>query len=105
MAFVAPVLQQSTLTCDVEEGHCQGRTEQNIFFDALTMKPLIDNEGFRYALRLYHRFIQSSNCQDELRAPGSNPYARGTPAILSPGHHLTSVASIPIAMDVVFLST
>eukprot|EP00730_Choanoeca_flexa_P017682 TRINITY_DN8547_c0_g1_i2.p1 TRINITY_DN8547_c0_g1~~TRINITY_DN8547_c0_g1_i2.p1 ORF type:complete len:1147 (+),score=180.38 TRINITY_DN8547_c0_g1_i2:51-3491(+) len=77
MAMVAPVLQTTTTTC-VENGVCNGqRTEQNIFFDASSMQPLLDNDAFRYALSLFDRLIQSSNCQDELQPVGSNPYAKG----------------------------
>jgi hypothetical protein len=68
-AFVAPVLQTTLRTCEVLDGEydCSrgSQTGQNIFFDVDNMDPLIFNEGFKYAVELYWRFVRSSNCQEE----------------------------------------
>jgi hypothetical protein len=77
MAMAAPVFQQTIKEC-TSSGLCSGLdTEQNAFFNARNMEPLVLNEGFRYVVDLLHRLVQSSNCVDELRPPGSNAYARG----------------------------
>jgi gamma-aminobutyric acid type B receptor len=66
-AFVAPVLQTTQREC-FEGGVCDGpQTENNMFFDATTMEPLmIGNPGFAYAVELHHRFLRASNCGDQL---------------------------------------
>lgn len=68
-AFLAPVLQTHLHECEkkTEGGYqCMGAdTGQNMFFDVDNMEPLIFNDGFRYAVELYHRFVQASNCQTQ----------------------------------------
>lgn len=70
-AFLAPVLQTHMKECKFNVGgyECLGAdTGQNIFFDVENFDPLIFNEGYRYAVELYSRFIMSSNCQVETAA-------------------------------------
>lgn len=67
-AFVAPIFQTNLRECHSigNEMKCNGaHTGQNLFFDAETFEPLIRNPGFKHALKLYHRLIQSSNCQTQ----------------------------------------
>eukprot|EP00584_Thalassiosira_punctigera_P003619 CAMPEP_0172534374 /NCGR_PEP_ID=MMETSP1067-20121228/6761_1 /TAXON_ID=265564 ORGANISM="Thalassiosira punctigera, Strain Tpunct2005C2" /NCGR_SAMPLE_ID=MMETSP1067 /ASSEMBLY_ACC=CAM_ASM_000444 /LENGTH=1089 /DNA_ID=CAMNT_0013319153 /DNA_START=394 /DNA_END=3663 /DNA_ORIENTATION=+ len=67
-AFLAPVLQTHLNECEVVEGgyKCVGAdTGQNMFFDVDNFEPLIYNEGFRYAVEMYSRFIMASNCQNQ----------------------------------------
>eukprot|EP00808_Paulinella_micropora_P018061 g22921.t1 len=68
MAFVAPFLQMTTTTCEPNSKKCDDtETEQNIFFDAHTMTPLIYNQAFRAAVDLFYRVAKSSNCQEQLK--------------------------------------
>ncbi|KAL7541035.1 hypothetical protein ACHAXR_010567 [Thalassiosira sp. AJA248-18] len=67
-AFLAPVLQTHLNECEVVNGEkkCLGAdTGQNMFFDVDNFDPLIFNEGYRYAVSLYTRFVQASNCQHQ----------------------------------------
>lgn len=71
-AFLAPVMQTHLMECDMDEvmeggGYkCTGQdTGQNMFFDVDNFDPLIFNEGYKYAVQLYTRFVQASNCQHQ----------------------------------------
>ncbi|KAL3802961.1 hypothetical protein HJC23_011584 [Cyclotella cryptica] len=70
-AFVAPIFQTHLRECLADstgEGTICNKganTGQNIFFDVETFEPLVFNEGFKYAVKLYWRFVRSSNCQEE----------------------------------------
>mmetsp|Transcript_82811 Transcript_82811/g.208543 ORF Transcript_82811/g.208543 Transcript_82811/m.208543 type:complete len:1058 (-) Transcript_82811:163-3336(-) len=80
MAFVAPILQMTHRECRLEHGRktCDGDfTGHNLFFNASTFEPFLDNPGFRYAVELHRRFLLASNCQDQLKPIGTNPYALG----------------------------
>jgi hypothetical protein len=69
-AFLAPVLQTNLKECEKSKdgGYaCRGSdTGQNIFFDVDTLNPLTDNDGYRYAVELYSRFVMASNCQEQI---------------------------------------
>eukprot|EP00585_Thalassiosira_rotula_P013292 CAMPEP_0196129898 /NCGR_PEP_ID=MMETSP0910-20130528/451_1 /TAXON_ID=49265 /ORGANISM="Thalassiosira rotula, Strain GSO102" /LENGTH=1075 /DNA_ID=CAMNT_0041389097 /DNA_START=439 /DNA_END=3666 /DNA_ORIENTATION=- len=70
-AFLAPVLQTHLRECEkTEDGYmCLGaNTGQNMFFDVNNFEPLIHNDGFRYAVEMYTRFIMASNCQVQTAA-------------------------------------
>lgn len=69
-AFLAPVLQTHLRECKEQDGggfECEGTpyTGQNMFFDVDNFEPLIHNEGYKYAVEMYTRFIMASNCQEE----------------------------------------
>mmetsp|Transcript_29112 Transcript_29112/g.58129 ORF Transcript_29112/g.58129 Transcript_29112/m.58129 type:complete len:1070 (-) Transcript_29112:185-3394(-) len=72
-AFLSPVMQTHLKECEQKgDGSydCSrgANTGQNIFFDVDNFDPLIFNEGFKYAVELYTRFVQASNCQTETPA-------------------------------------
>mmetsp|Transcript_1938 Transcript_1938/g.3691 ORF Transcript_1938/g.3691 Transcript_1938/m.3691 type:complete len:1102 (-) Transcript_1938:147-3452(-) len=67
-AFLAPVLQTHLNECEKQDGgyKCLGAdTGQNMFFDVDNFEPLIFNDGYRYAVELYSRFVMASNCQEQ----------------------------------------
>lgn len=71
-AFLATVLQTNLNECEEVSGtgsyDCQGAdTGQNMFFNVDTFEPLIFNEGYRYAVEMYSRFVMASNCQEQIK--------------------------------------
>ena len=76
-AFAAPIFQTTRRQCDPATlssyaggagtpPTCNGATTgQNMFFDAEDFTPLVNNAGFRYAVDIHRRVIDSSNCQEQ----------------------------------------
>ena len=59
-AFLAPILQADG--CSLQSSAESSQDCHNMFFDLTTMEPLVDNPGFKHAVELHSRFMQSSNC-------------------------------------------
>mmetsp|Transcript_57596 Transcript_57596/g.166724 ORF Transcript_57596/g.166724 Transcript_57596/m.166724 type:complete len:1331 (-) Transcript_57596:116-4108(-) len=81
MAFVAPYLQTTQKVCREVSGklRCDGEhTGQNLFFNISTFEPFLENAAVREAAQLFWRVVMSSNCPDQMKEPGTNPYAIGS---------------------------
>ena len=62
--FLAPLLQTNAVECD-KPGQCNVAIHngQNIFLDAETAEPLIDNVAFKHAIDMHDRMMRAGNCQ------------------------------------------